>query len=177
MPENNFDITATWNVLVHDAEGNLLHSEERHNLIVDGGRSETLADVVGVGAISSFKFLGVGSSNTAAAETQTTLVAETTNVSSPAGSLTVRATCTDSTGGVLDIGDVASDATVPPYRKKIILQSIFATGDNNGTTMYEFGLFSSATFGAGTMFNRFVLGSSIAKTSSISVTVNITIRM
>lgn len=170
-------LKGTWKVTVRDAEGNLVGDEEHGNIVVDLGRVETIKDIFGVGAISGFLYLGVGSGSVAAAATDTTLGSEITLVSVPPGSLADRVNLTDSTGNPIDGTDVVADATVPPYRQKIVVQGVYATTDNNGTTFQEFGIFSSDTFGAGTMLNRFVLGSPISKTSSISVTVQITIRM
>lgn len=155
-----------WKVQVHDESGKLIHEEQGNNIIVKTGRREILKDLFGVGALTDFKYLGVGSGTTDPVVGDTALQTELG---------TTRVTCTNTSNVALSSSDVIDDATVSPYETKIVVQGVFGTGDLNGNTFSEFGLFSSATVGAGTMFNRFEI-TPISKTSSVSVTVQITIR-
>lgn len=176
MADEKSALKGVWTIIVENHETGESYEHESGNLVVDLGRENILKELFGIAGGLDFLYLGVGNGSTAAAETQTALVSEITLASSPAGSLADRVNLTDTSGGAIDAGDIQSDATVSPYRKKIVLQGIYGTTDNNGTTFREFAVFSSDTFGAGTMLNRFVLGSDIAKTSAISVTVQITFR-
>lgn len=160
-----------WRVTVRDIWENILEVHEQENVITDLGRASILKQWVGV-AGSSFIYLGVGDGSTAAASTDTQLDNELTGNAS-------RITTTDDTGGAFDAGDVISDLTVPPYTMKVVIRGVFGLSDgNNGQNFREFALFDNATHTppTGLMGNRFVLASNIAKTGSISVTCDITLR-
>jgi len=163
--------SGVWVVTVRDRQERIVRREVCHNIITDLGRESILKQWAGIAGGLNFIYLGVGDGTTAAAATQTALVNELTGNAD-------RIYVTDKSGGSLDSGDIETDTGTPPYRRKIILRGVYGLSDgNNGQDMQEFGLFSSDTFASGTMGNRFVLGSPIPKTSSISVTIETTIRV
>jgi hypothetical protein len=62
---------------VRDKDGNLLHDTGRlENLITNAGKAAVAGLVGNTGAITAFSYLALGTSSTAAAATQTALVAE-----------------------------------------------------------------------------------------------------
>jgi hypothetical protein len=174
MADERAVLKGIWEVIVENHETGEKTVVEDGNIVVNLGRENILKEIFGIVGLD-FLYLNVGSGSTAATAADTSLVTETTNLNG--GSLTTRINLTDASGGVIDAPDVVPDVTLPPYTRKIVVQGILATTDNNGTIVREIAIFSSDTFGAGTMLNRFVLGADISKTSAISITINITLRI
>ena len=160
-----------WLVTGYDHEKDkVVYEQHKHNLIVRDGRKNVLRQTFNLDTpiTGGFKFLGTGTGTTAAAVTQTALVTELIGAPN-------RLTCTNTAGAALSDTDIVQE-TSGSFDQKIVLQGIYGTGDNNASTLAEYGLFSQAATGGGILFSRFVPATGIAKTSSISVTVQITIR-
>lgn len=170
--KENLLLKADWNVKVHHIHDGLIYEETKENIVVRLARVDLLKHVFNLGSPinTGFLYMGAGSGSTAAAVTQSALVTELTGNAN-------RITVTNTAGAALSASDIVQE-TSSSYDQKIIVQAAYPTGDgNNGSTFYEFGLFSSATFAAGTMWNRFVLGASIAKTNLIAITLQVSIRV
>lgn len=132
------------NILIeaHDVEtGELIHSEEVHNLVVTAGRN-LIRDLLSGTSTAELSHFGVGTSSTAVSASDTDLGAvigsgrdAITSFTSASGSLAVKYYLNSSTG--------------------------------NGSTLREAGIFNASS--GGDMFARAVY-SAIVKTSSITVT-------
>jgi hypothetical protein len=118
----------------------LVAYQRKRNLTVDAGLN-FIRDLLNSGAANGITHFGYGTSATAAASSQTALVAQ-----------------------------VARDTvTVKTATSKTLTVTYYlATGSGNGNTLREIGLFNAAS--SGTMYARAVLAAAIVKTSSISVT-------
>ena len=147
------------------------------------GKAQLLNRLFALGA-SPIIALAVGSSNTAAAATDTHLGSENLNTGG-GDTYTVRPTLTNTAGASLSSGDIVDDPQTISgifYQKKIIVRGKFLTTDLPGDTFYEYGLFDTTTLPgsptgvSGTMFNHVVVGTPITKTLSIEVDCDTTIR-
>lgn len=130
------------NVLVEtfDAEtGELLHSQETHNLVVTAGLN-LIRDALNGGTIDPISHFAVGTGSTAVTAGDTELDTEVE-----------REVVTAKTTG----------------SASLVIQYYLASGTANGNTLAEAGLFNDAT--AGDMYARVVLGSTIAKTAAVAV--------
>lgn len=171
-----FRMSAEWHIVARKVDtGEVVYETTANNVIVDDGRVNTLKQILGLATTVTFIALGVGSSNTAADATQTRLQNEL--IANAA-----RKSLTNTVGAALSAADVTAEVS-GAYRQKIIVQAVYAAGDlNNGSTFAEYALFSTATNPAtgtstsGTMLNRFVPASSLAKDGSLAVTVQCTLR-
>lgn len=133
---------------VRDAEtGELLAEQAVHNLVVNAGLN-LIRDLLDGDAPAGLTHFAVGTGATAVAASQTALVTET-----------FRAAVTQRT----------SDA------QQLIVKYFLPSGSANGGTLAEVGLFNAAS--TGTMFARAVLATTIAKTSSITVTFTWTVAL
>ena len=128
-------------VEVRDAATDALIAEELlHNLVVNAGLN-LIRDLLDGDAVAGLTHFAVGTGTTAVAASQTALVTET-----------FRAAVTSRTSS-------AESLSVKYY---------LPSGSANGGTLAEVGLFNAAS--SGTMFARAKLASTIAKTSSVTVT-------
>lgn len=133
---------------VRDAETDeLLDSQAVHNLVVNAGLN-LIRDLLDGDAPAGITHFAVGTGATAVAASQTALVTET-----------FRAAVTQR----------ISDA------QQLTVKYFLPSGSANGGTLAEVGLFNAAS--TGTMFARAVLATTIAKTSSITVTFTWTITL
>jgi len=134
--------------VVTDADtGATLDSQEHHNLVVDGGLN-AVRDFLDAGTGNALSHFAVGT-----------------------GTAAVTAADTD-----LDT-EVFRDAFVgtATSNKTLTISYFLTSGDANGNTLSEAGLFDDPT--AGNMFARVLLSPPIVKTSSIAVTFTWTINM
>jgi hypothetical protein len=122
------------------ATGALLAEELLHNLVVNAGLN-LIRDLLDGDAVAGLTHFAVGTGTTAVAASQTALVTET-----------FRAAVSSRTSS-------AQSLSVKYY---------LPSGSANGGTLAEVGLFNAAS--TGTMFARAKLASTIAKTSSVTVT-------
>lgn len=127
-------------VEVRDAEGRLLSRERGHNLVPTAGRN-LLRNFLNGDAPAGITHFGIGTGSTAVSNNDTAL-----------GTEVLREVVTSKTKTDL----------------KLTVKYYLAVGSGNGNTIREAGLFNAAA--AGTMYARYVLTSSIVKTSSIAVT-------
>lgn len=115
--------------------------QQGHNLVVNAGLNLVRDLLIGGLGANPLSYIALGTSTTAASAGQTALVAEYYRA---------------------PITQTVSSAQAITYR--LYLGSTVG----NGSTITEMGLFNDPT--AGTMYARAVLGSSVAKTTSIAVT-------
>lgn len=170
----------TWRIIERDIDGNIISDHESTNLVVNTGREQALRNLFAVGASGPFISIGVGASTDAASESQTHLVHELID-GNPG-----RKTLFDKNNNTLDNADIETDVTaisgVTYYRKLVVQGTWDSTDSRNGNQFAEYGLFTTTTLPgtpsgtSGIMFNRFVDPAPIFKTSSNSVTCQITIR-
>lgn len=128
--------------------------------------------------------MGVGSSSTAAAATDVHLGSENLNQGG-GDTYTVRPTLNNTSGAPLSSTDIVDDPQTIGgifYQKKIIVRGRYLTTDLPSTTFAEYALFDTATLPgsptgtSGVMFNHFVAGTPITKTTAIEVDIDTTIR-
>ena len=141
-----FELKTNVTITVHDVvTGKIIETIKKHNLVTTAGKN-LVRDLLGIASgITGLNYIAMGTDNTAVAITDTVLGAEV-----------FRDTYTDKiyTSGNLNI--------------KYYLDSSSA----NGNTLVEAGLFgddATASADSGTLFAH-VIHTSIAKTSSVSVT-------
>ena len=164
-----------YEVITRDAvTGEVLQYQADNNIIVDVGRDDVLR-LLFAPTGSSYAYLAVGASSTAAAVTDTQLVHELI------GNAT-RIDLTDSAGGSLESSDIQSEVS-GSFRKKIVLRGFYDTTDgNNNHPFREFSICAldalpATPFAAsGSIFNRFVLASDQPKNSSNTIEILITVR-
>lgn len=132
-------------VTVVDSKGNEKVVFDDHNLIVDSGLSG-LANLVSGTTSNPITILKAGDGNTAPSATDTVLSGAQVG---PDKSFSVVTVDSGGTPGLIDF------------------QTSLGTGEGNGSTIQEVGLF----FSDGTMFSRQVIGA-VTKTSAITVTFN-----
>lgn len=126
---------------VEDAiTGVLLQRQEVHNLVVTAGRN-MLRDFLNGDVVTGLTHFALGTGTTAVIATDTTL-----------GTEVFRDAFTST----------AEDTA------KLTIRYYLASGDANGNTLAEAGLFTDPA--AGTMYARAILASTIAKTASLAVT-------
>lgn len=168
-----------WHVIFTDINtGEVVHEEEKDNLVVDTGRADILNLIFGLSASSVMIAGGVGASATAADYTDTRLTHELIYDSS-------RKLLTNTSGVSLTSSDVVLDPTVIgscTFREKIVVQYVYEAPDaNDGNQFAEFGLFSSTALPAtptstsGVMLNHLVISSPFTKSASLTCTVRISI--
>ncbi len=150
-----------WRIEKRDAiarkSGNDIVAEKPHdilefgNLLMNAGGALVMDLMMGAGGTAynnANSYIGVGDSSTAAAATQTDLIASTNKLRK------------------------AMAATFPSRASQIVtFQSVFATGDAN-YLWNEIAAFNASS--AGTMLNRALVSSPFTKTSSLSVTASLT---
>lgn len=124
-----------------------VHVMREHNLVTSAGRN-LLRDFLATLAPAAITHFAVGTSNTAAATTDTALGAEV-------------------------LRDVVTSRTASDLA--LTVKYFLATGSANGNTLREAGLLNAAV--AGTLFARVVLSAPIVKTNSIAVTFSWTISL
>ena len=168
-------ISAEWHVYKRFADGTTETVARKHNLLTNLCKQSLLYSLLAPlsgDVIAGFPYIGFGSGSTAAIETDTALTTELTGNAN-------RIAVTDSTGASFSTGDVVLDSSVSPYTVSTVVQVILPAIDgNNGSTVYEMGLFTAATFATGTMANHIVLGSpGIPKTSLFALVCDITFRI
>ena len=147
-PAAQVRLVANLTTEVRDAEtGQLLQVQRKRNLVVNAGLN-LIRDLLDGDAPAGITHFAVGTGATAVAASQTALVTET-----------FRAAVTQS----------ISDA------QQLTVKYFLPSGSANGGTLAEVGLFNAAS--TGTMFARAVLATTIAKTSSITVTFTWTISL
>lgn len=130
------------NVLVEtfDVEtGELLHSQEVHNLVVTAGLN-LLRDAINTGTCAFVTHFALGTGTTAVQPSDTTL-----------GTEVVREALADKNDD--------EDA-------QLVCQYYLASGVGNGNTLAEAGLFTAAS--GGTMYARVVLADPIIKTAAVA---------
>ena len=180
LQQQPINLKAEWYIRAEDmGTGEIVHEERKENLIVRAARQDVLYHIFGLtGAINTgFFYLGAGTSTTPAAITDAALTSELTANDGTNGNPNGRVPCTNTSNATLSPSDVMQQ-TSGGFDQVITLQGVFiATDNNNGHTFAEYGLFSAQAFGTGTMWNHYVSGSPIAKTSSIRIVVQITIRV
>lgn len=114
---------------------------EQDNIVVNAGR-DRVAEIIAGDSTAVPTHVAIGTGSTAALATDTALVTEVDRNALAAST---------ATAGV------------------ITFRGFFSKSEANGNTIAEMGLFDQSS--GGTMFCRTVLGSTIAKTSTISITV------
>ena len=130
-------------VEIHDATtGELVRSWDQNNIVTNVGL-DLFATLITGDSTSYPSHMAIGTGSTAAAATDTALVAE------------------------VDRNAFASETTASTG--VITWKGFWNSSEANGNTIAEAGVFNDAS--AGTMSNRVVLSSTVAKTSSISLTV------
>lgn len=121
----------------------------------------------------------MGSGSTAASATDTRL---TTELIANA----TRLSLTNTSNASLTSSDIVDDPQTiggVSYQKKIVVRASMLASDNNTGNVQEYGLFDTATLPgsptgtSGNIFNHFVAGSPINKTSSIQIDIDTTIRV
>lgn len=122
-------------------EGTLLSSEHIDNMIVALGRARIMA-LLAQTSTSFMSHMAVSTAATAIADGDTTLASEVSRIA---------------------LGSTSAGGTA------LTMRATWGAGDANGNTIASAGIFDDPT--AGTMFSGFVLSSTIAKTSSISLTI------
>ena len=158
-----------WLITVRQGDGPdapILRQELLENIVLRAARVDVLEAWGGLSAMAAYIYFGVGSSATAEVVTQTALQAELEGNAS-------RITSTGASGGAI----VVTQETSGSYDQKLILEAIFPTGDgNNGSTFREASLYTTSSFATDIAGNRITFAD-IAKTASISVTFQVTLRM
>lgn len=165
-----------WDIKGFDAEsGEMVYHFNDTNLVVRGGRQNVLRNFLGLAQLaSSYIFCGIGSGSTAAAVTQTALVTELFNSQS-----TTRLPFTNTSGAALSTTDIVQETiTVSGYDfdQKVVMQATAGINDFNGYNFREYACMASNLFSSVTMANRIVASSDLAKTASLSVVIQVTIR-
>lgn len=118
-----------WFITLYGPDGSVKAYREGHNVITQDGKSFLAGFLMSAAAAAStftMQYVALGSDSTAEADTQTALGTELARVA---------ATISQVTGGI--------------YRAT----ASFGAGVGTGN-IYEYGLFSTATTAAGTMFSR-----------------------
>lgn len=142
------------------------------NLVVDTGRVQVAALLLGMSGAVNFvaHAVGEGTTNPDNADTrlETELIGNATRIA-----------LTDSAGSTLDTADITNDTSVSPFRKKVIAQAIYpATDGNDGETFSEHAIASTTTLPgsptgtSGVIYNRFEPTSALTKTNGVPVTVS-----
>lgn len=129
----------------HDRRGLVIHRETGKNLIFDIGRRDGLRGLFTALPSALFQYMGADATSLTPLATEIGMPQEITTNSIPAGSLSTRPLCTNTSLATLSNSDVVFDSGTSPYREKVILQAVYATTDMNGTVIGGFGLFNSAT--------------------------------
>lgn len=138
---DNFKVHVNVKKEVHDAvTGELLRTEETHNLFVDAGLN-MLRDFLNVGAVTGLNRFAIGTGTTAVTAADTLLVTEV-------------------------FRDQFTQKTTAS--KQLTVKYFLASGSANGNTITEAGIFGNGatnTANSGTLFAR-VLQTADAKTSA-----------
>jgi len=125
---NDARLKGRWYIKLYGADGELKNDIAGDNVIVDTGK-QFLADFLASAAVAAstftMRYIAIGSDNSAEAASNTALGVETARVS----------------------------ATVSTATNIYRLIATFGSGVGTGN-IYEYGVFSTATTGAGTMFSR-----------------------
>ena len=174
-----------WRIIEHDLLGNIVSDKTKANLIVNSGRSQLIANALGLTGSSAIIALGVGASTTAAQVTDTRLTHELI------GNATRKA-LTNTSGAALSPSDITTypsgtaivlNATsTATFYQSITAQAVYDSGDgNNGNQFGEYGLFTTVTLpgtptaSSGVMFNHLIDASPTTKTASNSITAQVTL--
>jgi hypothetical protein len=171
----------TWDVAARNEAGEIVSRETDQNIVVIGGRENVLNLLFALAASSTVVALGAGASGTAATATDTRLNYELVGNAS-------RKPLTNTSFAPLSSADVVLETFVDgfgeTYYTKIIVQGVYQLVDgNNGQPFQEYGLFSTTalpgtpTSTSGIMFNHFVAGAPVVKDNTITITVQVTIRV
>lgn len=168
-----------WKIMATDVNtGELVYEEESHNLVVRGGRKNSLQQIFNLGSPLTYLYCGVGSGSSDAAITDTGLGAANANEITSTNSGT-RIALTDTSGGALDVTDITQETTVVSgfiFDQKIVVQATYSVSDCNNTTFREYALYNSGSFPTVNIFNHFVASADLNKTASLEVIAQITIR-
>lgn len=143
-------ISGHYECLLIDANGVVTQRVTGENLVVDVGRDLILTQLSG-GTSTPALYMALGSSTTAAAGSQTTLVAE-------------------AAGGVRK----TTSPTLVPHGQ-MLFTGVWAASDNANTTVNEVGIFTASS--GGTMLSRFVLPSTINKDQFSQLQINYTLQV
>ena len=178
-------VLATWKILEHDILGNLVAEKNLNNLVVNTGREMLLRSLFMVGASSGVVAMGVGASTTTATVTDIALTYELTGNGA-------RKPLTNVNSAALSTADIISETVVinsVTYYRKLVCQAVWQTTDGNNNNVFgEYGLYSSIgvpfipavpltpSASVGVMFNHLIDPSPTLKTSSNSITSQVTIR-
>lgn len=178
-PNEGTRICADWHLIARDKEtGLIVHESEEKNLVTIIGKGILLGRLFGLSGVGAMVALGVGSGSTSAANGDTRLATE-------AIANATRLALTNSAGAGLTSGDVVTDTQTIGgviYYQKIVVKGVMLAGDANTGNIQEFGLFDTSTLPgsptgtSGNMFNHYVAGSAINKTTSIEIDILITLR-
>lgn len=170
----------TWDRIEQDRDTNEIISESSaENLIVNTGRDLMLKSLFALSGSAPVVCMCVGASTTAAAVGDTRLTYEL-NFNA------LRKPLTNTAGAALSPSDIVSETTTisgVTYYRKLIAQAVWDSTDlNNGNQFGEYGLNTDVGVPAtpttvkGVLFNHFIDPSPINKTSSNTVTAQMTIR-
>lgn len=183
-PRDSMLIRAEWNIKAI-RDGEVIHEEDKVNLIVDNGRENMLNQLFGFTASGTVNAMAAGACSTAAVATDYRLGYEHILNGT-------RKTLTDSSSGTVGYSDIVSevytDGLGNVYRKKIVVVGTFPASDmNNNQPFREYALMTSLSVPinptptvyqqTGIMFNHLVAGSSIIKDSSTEIVVTVTLRI
>ena len=175
-------VFATWRILVHDVQGNLIEEKNLKNLVVQTGRTQLLRNLFALSASGGVVALGVGASTTAATLNDTRLTYEL--IGNP-----TRKPLTNTSGAALSPSDIVNQTSVivlnasssATFYQQLTCQAVYNSGDsNNGNQLGEYGLFTTATnpgtptSTSGVMYNHLIDPSPTQKSAANSVTVQIT---
>lgn len=176
---------ASWKIIEEDLQGNVLQVKEKANLITNPGRSQFIANALGLTGSAAVIALAVGACTTAAQVTDTRLTYELI------GNAT-RKTLTNTSGAALSPSDIVTypsgtaivlNATsTATFYQSITMQATYNSGDgNNGNQFGEYGLSTSITLpgtptaSSGVLVNHLIDASPTFKTASNSITAQVTL--
>lgn len=173
-------VLITWERIERDEATEAVISQSSDlNLIVNTGRDLMLKSLFALSGSAPVVCMCVGASTTAAAVADTRLTYEL-NFNAQ------RKPLTNTAGAALSPADIVSETTTisgVTYYRKLIAQAIWDSTDlNNGNQFGEYGLNTDVGVPAtpitvkGVLFNHFIDPSPINKTSSNTVTAQMTIR-
>lgn len=148
MTESGLRITNNVHWYAHDvATGEIVASGEAHNLVTNAGLN-LVRDLLDGDSVAGITHFAVGTGSAVVTALDTTLDNEV-------------------------FRDTVSGRT--SNAQQLVVQYYLGSGDANGNTLTELGLFNAAS--AGTLFARVALGTSVVKTAAIAVTFNWSINL
>jgi hypothetical protein len=171
------DQRAEWELLVrNEITGEIVIRDSLPNLITNLGRDHVITRTCGGTGTVTFPYMGVGSGVTVPDYPDVHLTSELIAAAT-------RVALTNTSGGTLDIANIAADTSVSPYRRKIIGQGFYdAPNANDGSTFAEAAIFSvntlpgSPTGTSGVMYNHFKFPNSFVKDANLSATLQMILR-